>query len=152
MKRFCITAILALICVLASQAQTIFDRYADTEGVTTVYISKAMLSMMPDMKMTGMNIGPIASKLDNIRILTCEDGNILPKLKKETQSLGKGYEQLMKVTDSGDNVDIFMKSLQGGKHEYLVRVAEKSGLTIIQISGTITPADIQSMVMNHKGK
>ena len=152
MKRFYITAILTLICVLASQAQTIFDRYADTDGVTTVYISKTMLSMMPDMKTTGLNIGPIASKLDNIRVLSCEKKDLLPKLRKETQSLGKGYEQLMKVTDSGDNVDIFMKSLQGGKNEYLVRVSERSGLTLILISGSITPADIQSMVMDHKKK
>ena len=43
MKRFYITAILALICTIASYAQTIFDRYADTEGVTTVYISKAKI-------------------------------------------------------------------------------------------------------------
>lgn len=78
MKRFYITAILALICTIASYAQTIFDRYADTEGVTTVYISKAMLSMMPDMKTNGVNIGPIASKLDNIRILTCENKKLLP--------------------------------------------------------------------------
>lgn len=150
MKRFYITAILALICTIASHAQTIFDQYADTEGVTTVYISKTMLSMMPNMKTSGVNIGPIASKLDNIRILTCEDDKLLPKLRKETLSLGKGYEQLMKVTDDGDNVDIFMKSLAGGKTEYVVRVSEKSGLTVILISGTITPTDIQSMVMNNK--
>lgn len=150
MKRFYITAILAIICTIASHAQTIFDRYADTEGVTTVYISKTMLSMMPNMKTNGVNIGPIASKLDNIRILTCEDDKLLPKLRKETQSLGNGYEQLMKVTDDGDNVDIFMKSLAGGKTEYVVRVSEKSGLTVILISGAITPTDIQSMVMNNK--
>ena len=150
MKRFYITAILALICTIASYAQTIFDRYADTEGVTTVYISKAMLSMMPDMKTNGVNNGPIASKLDNIRILTCENNKLLPTLRKETLSLGKGYEQLMKVTDNGENVDIFMKSLDGGKTEYVVRVSEKAGLTVILISGAITPADIRSMVMNNK--
>lgn len=150
MKRFYITTILALICTIASYAQTIFDRYADTEGVTTVYISKAMLSMMPDMKTNGVNIGPIASKLDNIRILTCENKKLLPTLRKETLSLGKGYEQLMKVTDNGENVDIFMKSLDGGKTEYVVRVSEKAGLTVILISGAITPADIRSMVMNNK--
>ncbi len=56
----------------------------------------------------------------------------------------------MKVTDNGENVDIFMKSLDGGKTEYVVRVSEKAGLTVILISGAITPADIRSMVMNNK--
>lgn len=148
MKRFYITALLALICTFATYAQTIFDRYADTDGVTTVYISKTMLSMMPDMKASGMNIGPIASKLDNIRVLTCDNQSLLPKLKKETQSFGKDYERLMQVNDNGEKIDIFMKSLAGGKNEYIVRVAEKAELTLVLISGAITPADIREMVNN----
>lgn len=146
MKRIYITAILALLCTFASYAQTIFDRYADTDGVTTVYISKTMLSMMPDMQTNEMDISSIASKLDNIRILTCDKSSLIPKLIKETQSLGKGYEKLMQVNDSGEKVDIFMKSLAGGKNEYIVRVSEKSSLTLIQIAGAITPADIQKAV------
>ena len=31
-----------------------------------------MLSLMPDMKTEGVNIGEVASKLDNIQILSCE--------------------------------------------------------------------------------
>jgi len=150
MKRFYISAILTLICAIALHAQTIFDRYADTDGVTTVYISKTMLSMMPDMKANGVNIGPIASKLDNIRILSCEKKELIQKIKAETQSLGKGYEQLMQVNNNGETVDIYMKSHSGGKKEYLVRVSEKAGLVIILISGAITTSDIKKMVMNNK--
>ena len=32
------------------------------DGVTSVYISKAMLSLMPDMKTEGVTIGEVASK------------------------------------------------------------------------------------------
>ena len=56
----------------------------DMDGVTSVYISKAMLSLMPDMKTEGVNIGEVASKLDNIQILSCEKTDLIAKLKKET--------------------------------------------------------------------
>ena len=37
---------------------------------------------MPDMKTEGVNIGEVASKLDNIQILSCEKPDIIAKLKK----------------------------------------------------------------------
>lgn len=63
-----------------------FDKFADMDGVTSVYISKAMLSLMPDMKTEGVNIGEVASKLDNIQILSCEKPDIIAKLKKRQLS------------------------------------------------------------------
>ena len=60
MKRIYIIALFIALCTGIMSAQTtIFDRYADTDGVTTVYISKAMLRMMPDVGegAGGLNIG-----------------------------------------------------------------------------------------------
>lgn len=45
-----------------------------------------MLSLMPDMKTEGVNIGEVASKLDNIQILSCEKPDIIAKLKKRQLS------------------------------------------------------------------
>ena len=51
MKRTYIITLLLSLCSLFTYAQeSFFDKYADMEGVTSVYISKAMLSLMPDMK------------------------------------------------------------------------------------------------------
>ena len=73
MKRTYIITLLLSLCSLFTYAQdSFFDKFADMDGVTSVYISKAMLSLMPDMKTEGVNIGEVASKLDNIQILSCE--------------------------------------------------------------------------------
>ena len=53
----------------ASAQKAIFDKYEDTNGVTTIYISKTMLGMIPNVKAGKHDIGNIASKLDYIRIL-----------------------------------------------------------------------------------
>lgn len=135
-------------CAAGLRAETtIFDRYADTDGVTTVYISKAMLSMMPNLKTEGMQVSEFASKLDYIRILTCEKKSLIPKIKKDAARLvSEGYEMLMQVNDEGEKVDVYMKSLTGNKNEYLLCVTEPSEITLIVISGNITTEDIQKMV------
>ena len=78
MKRTYIITLLLSLCSLFTYAQdSFFDKFADMDGVTSVYISKAMLSLMPDMKTEGVNIGEVASKLDNIQILSCEKPDTL---------------------------------------------------------------------------
>lgn len=102
MKRTYIITLLLSLCSLFTYAQdSFFDKFADMDGVTSVYISKAMLSLMPDMKTEGVNIGEVASKLDNIQILSCEKTDIIAKLKKETAFISpkNGYEELMRIND-----------------------------------------------------
>ena len=87
MKRIYILAILTTVFSLFAQAQqSFFDKYAEMEGVTSVYISKSMLGLMPnaDSTVNGIHIGNIASRLDNIQILSCEEANVASKLRKET--------------------------------------------------------------------
>ena len=50
MKRTYIITLLLSLCSLFTYAQeSFFDKYADMEGVTSVYISKAMLSLITEM-------------------------------------------------------------------------------------------------------
>src|SRR5699024_12003963 len=60
-----------------------------------------LLSLMPNMKTEGVNIGEVASKLDNIQILSCEKPDIIAKLKKETAFISpkNGYEELMRINE-----------------------------------------------------
>ena len=47
MKRLFITLIATLLVAITLPAQeNVFDKYADSEGISTVYISKKMFSMM----------------------------------------------------------------------------------------------------------
>ena len=64
----------------ASAQKAFFDKYEDTNGVTTIYISKTMLGMIPNVKAGKRDIGKIASKLDYIRILSCEKPSLFSKL------------------------------------------------------------------------
>ena len=149
MKRTYIITLLLSLCSLFTYAQdSFFDKFADMEGVTSVYISKAMLSLMPNMKTEGVNIGEVASKLDNIQILSCEKPDIIAKLKKETAFISpkNGYQELIRINDEGEKVTIFQKQNEGKQKEFVLLCEEQNELTIIIITGNLTLQEIQSIV------
>lgn len=149
MKRTYIIALLLSLCSITSFAQdSFFDKFADMEGVTSVYISKAMLSMMPDMKAEGVNIGEIAGKLDYIQILTCEKPTLIPKIKKELEYINpkNGYEELMRVNDTGEKTTIYLKTSKNGKKEFVLLTSEKSKLTVVVIGGNLSLKEIQGTI------
>ena len=149
MKRTYIITLLLSLCSLFTYAQdSFFDKFADMDGVTSVYISKAMLSLMPDMKTEGVNIGEVASKLDNIQILSCEKPDIIAKLKKETAFISpkNGYQELIRINDEGEKVTIFQKQNEGKQKEFVLLCEEQNELTIIIITGNLTLQEIQSIV------
>lgn len=151
MKRINILVILATVFSLFAQAQqSFFDKYAEMEGITSVYISKNMLSLLPNVNSTvnGIHIGNIASRLDNIQILSSDESAIISKLRKETASINtqNGYEELMRVREDGEKTTIYFKDKKGKKKEFVLLVDEKDELTIISIVGDLTLQEIQGMI------
>ena len=151
MKRINILVILATVFSLFAQAQqSFFDKYAEMEGVTSVYISKSMLSLLPNVNSTvnGIHIGDIANCLDNIQILSSDESAIISKLRKETASINtqNGYEELMRVREDGEKTTIYFKDKKGKKKEFVLLIDEKDELTIISIVGDLTLQEIQGMI------
>jgi len=133
----------------------LFDHFSDMDGVTSVYISKTMLQMMPNMKIQdGMDIGSFAGKLDGILILTSEDENISKLMRNETAAFhnNPAYEVLMRVKDGETNVNFYIRkkseSLIG---ELIMLVDDEGEYVIIQMSGNLTMEDIQKLTkgMSH---
>ena len=152
-----ITKILLCLVVLASaltaNAQIkAFDKYADMDGVTSVYISKSMLSLFPkgQTNVNGINIGDIASRLDNIQILSADEQPIVDKLRKETSGINtrNGYEELMRVREDGEKTTIYFKDGKKDRKEFVLLVDEKDEFTIISIVGDLTLQEIQGIVNN----
>lgn len=149
MKRTYIITLLLSLCSLFTYAQdSFFDKFANMDGVTSVYISKAMLSMMPDIQTEGVNIGGVASKLDNIQILSCEKPAVIAKLKKETEFINpkNGYEELIRINDEGEKTTIYLKHDKNGKKEFVLLNNEKDEFTIIVITGNLTLQEIQGII------
>ena len=146
---------MATLCSVCSYGQqSFFDKYADMDGVTSVYISKSMLSLFPkgQTNVNGINIGDIASRLDNIQILSADEQPIVDKLRKETSHINtrNGYEELMRVREDGEKTTIYFKDGKKDKKEFVLLQDAKNEFTIISIVGDLTLQEIQGIVNNTK--
>ena len=123
----------------------LFDKYEDTNGITTIFISKTMLGMIPNVKAGNHDISEIAGKLDQLRILTCEKAALIPRILEEAKKIynSDGYEAIMRMNEDGEKVTIYQRSLRGGKNEFVLLQEDSSELNIINVKGVITLKDIQ---------
>ena len=151
MIRTLIIAIMATLCSVCSYGQqSFFDKYAEMDGVTSVYITKSMLSLFPkgQANVNGVNIGNIASRLDNIQILSADEQPIVDKLRKETSHINtrNGYEELMRVREDGEKTTIYFKDGKKDKKEFVLLQDAKDEFTIISIVGDLTLQEIQGII------
>ena len=149
-RTFIITLLITLSSVCSYGQQSFFDKYAEMEGVTSVYITKSMLSLFPkgQTSVNGVNIGNIASRLDNIQILSVDEQPIIDKLRKETSGINtrNGYEELMRVREDGEKTTIYFKDGKKNKKEFVLLVDEKNEFTIISIVGDLSLQEIQGII------
>ena len=151
MIRTLIIAIMATLCSVCSYGQqSFFDKYAEMDGVTSVYISKSMLSLFPkgQTNVNGVNIGNIADRLNNIQILSTDEQPIVDKLRKETSDINtrNGYEELMRVREDGEKTTIYFKDSKKDKKEFVLLQDAKNEFTIISIVGDLTLQEIQGII------
>lgn len=147
--RLFIILIGVVLATFSLNAQNRFDKIAEMEGVTSVYVSPKMFSMMKDSNSnTGdINIDKVAKKLTGLQILSSENPDASLLLRKETAFINpkNGYEELMRVKDEGERMFIYMKE---GKetNEYILLVDENKEFTVIILEGKLTVDEVRGIV------
>lgn len=144
-----IVLLMMIMCAADMTAQESFtDKLGTGKGVTSVFISKTMLSMMPDMKSNGKDFGAVASKLDNIQILNSENAAAAAKLKKGClQIISKNnYNYLMNVSEGSEKSGIYMKEFGRGTNQFVLLTTDKSEVSIIVLTGKLTLKDIRKVM------
>lgn len=133
--------------------EQMFEKFSSNNDISTVYISKALLSMAGNMDMGGANIKGLAGKLEKLEIYTSESKDAVKVMKEETGKLAKdkSFEVLMQVKDKGEFVTFYGKKISGDKFKDLImHVEEPNECTIIRIVGTFTMDDIQGVINDKK--
>ena len=114
--------ILLLCCVNICFAQNkLFDKYADMDDVTSVYISKKMFQMMPVMETAGLNLANLKGKIESLQILT-------------------------RVKDGKTKANFYVKQ-QGELIQELIMIADMDdgGFSVMQLLGRFTLQDVQEI-------
>lgn len=125
-----------------------FEDISNITGVEVVYITKALLGMMPNMDMPGVNIGKVAGKLESLQIYSTEEKGPAILLKRTINKLIQlgSYETLMLVKDSDSKTAFYLKSEGKDKKSELLMVTEDgSDVSVIRMLGNFTIQDIQNL-------
>lgn len=145
-------AVMALTTLNAHAQVKAFEKYSDMNGITYVYISKAMLSAISSKlnsmpSMPNVNAQALASKMSGIQLIHSEKNNMRAKLRSEVQSIVKQnkYELLMQVKEDNNKADIY-QNIGPQQSAVVMLVEEKDGVTAVVFSGKFTTEDVMKMV------
>lgn len=145
-KRLILTALICIVSIFSIKSQT-YEKLANNKEITSVYISKSMLSLAGGIDMGSADINSLMSKLEGIEIYTSEGklGQELISDEIDKMEKNKSFELLMKVKDEEDNI-IFYSRKQKDKMELVMAIKEPDESLIIRIFGDFTLEDIQKLI------
>lgn len=132
----------------------LFDRYQDTEGITSIKISKPMFSML-----NKLNIGdgeldqikPLLAKINGLKMLIIEkpDGTLDNGVQKDISSILKTlkYEILMSV-NSKDNKIKFLSAgaVNGILDDLILNISSEGNTVLMMLDGKISMDDVNNLV------
>ncbi len=126
-----------------------FDKYAGNDGITTVYISSKMFSMMAGVDLDDDEMEDVINNLKSIRILTVDDEELNNRLNFFEELASEldlsGYEELMVVKESDKDLKFLVKE-KGKRIDELLMIGGGPGQNVlISIKGDLDLQNISSI-------
>lgn len=140
--------VLFLLCSTLCFAQDkLFEKYADKDNVTSIYISKSMFQMMPDnMRAGGLDLGNLKGKIHNLQILTSENKEVKEQMKADFDAVvGKDHELLMKVKSDDTRASFFVKQKGEKISELIMLTDDEEDYVVMRLTGDFTIQDIRQI-------
>jgi hypothetical protein len=110
--------LLSIVLVLSATtffAQSVFDKFEDQDGITTVIVNKKMFSLLSKMEVNDkqeQEYVNLIKKLDNLKVFVTQSDKKSDEMKAVFDKYIKtaSLEELMRVNEKGKSVKIFVKS------------------------------------------
>ena len=145
-----ITVVVLLMLPLLCQAQkNLFDTYSDMRNVSSVYISKAMIDMNPNLFAKDIYIGKVSGQLNSVQILSTMDAYIKTGMRKDIRSLVKSskYELLMKQKSTTSTSEFYIYRKGDKVKELIMFIDGAASLKFVYLEGDMTLKDIQNIML-----
>ena len=128
-----------------------FEAISNYKGVTSVYISSAMLKNFGTSMIGNPDIRAIAGNLNSVEIIECENKKFLYTIRNYVKKIASSYnlETLARINEEGKKVTIYGYSTNGKMTYLLMSVDDDDEITIISMSGDI-PLDKVGELVNSK--
>ena len=155
MKRMVLLCTVALIA-MALNAQKddlddFFASYSGRDGYTSVIINGNLFGLLKNFD-DDPDLAYLDEKITSVRIVSRESGyagsgnSFMSELKGDIRR--GGYEELISVKDSDDDVLVMIRSSGRSVRELLI-IASGDSEAVIQIKGNLTRDDVERLSENH---
>lgn len=134
--------------MLVHAQENFFEKLSEHDEVSTVFISKTLLKMMPDMDMKAdVDLKSLANKLEKMEIYNTENKSAMDIIRKEMTKIAgnKSYESLMTIKDKESKINFYGLKDKNKFKDLIMYVNSIDGCTIIRIVGSFTTEDIQAI-------
>lgn len=155
MKKILILSLLIFICTasFAQGGRDIYNRYSGKKGVSAVYISPTMFSLMkslPDVEVESkdVNLGRIIKTFEGMYLLSVENPELSASLSAEIGNMVKSgrYELLMEAKDEGETARIYIIQKDGIVSDFLMLAEEGREVSVISIVGSMPLDELSAMI------
>ena len=122
--KFILACVLLLSPLLCQAQKNLFNKYNDMKGVSSVYISKAMMELNPNLFMKDLYIGKVAEHLNSVQVLSTHDNKVREEMAKDIRSLVQSskYELLMKQKSTVSGSEVYVNR-KGSKVKELIIIS-----------------------------
>lgn len=134
----------------------LFEKYAEKDGFTTVYISKNLFKMVREMDLDDPDVDELINKLETIKILASDSEfinennlNFYEEIMDELPI--DEYEELLVVKEKDQDVKFLVKEKNGIITELLLVVGGKDNNALISITGNIDLKHISKLASSMEG-
>ena len=153
MKRLFIVSILFMNLAFMFGQKVALKECAKKEGVTTVTLTKSMLSLFPksaNISYGGINVAEFLDKLSAINVFASPETEAANKLVEDVTKFMKtsDYSKLMSVeTKNDENINFYIQGNEEYISELILIVQSKSKESaVMQFMGKFTMEDIKQMI------
>lgn len=113
-KKF-ILSLLVLVVTNSAFGQSVFDKFEDQEKIRTVIVNKKMFTLLSKMKVEDKETQQyvnLIKKLENLKVFATQSDVKAAEMKATADKYLKSaaMEELMRITDKGKSVKIYVKS------------------------------------------
>lgn len=122
MKKLVLIIAIALAPVVTF-GQSLFDKYEDLDGVTSVVVNQKMFNMLAQIDVQtddpeADEFLNMVKKLDNLKVLTTGDAKVSGQMKADVDKYLKtaNLEELMRIKDGDQTVNFYVKNGKDENH------------------------------------
>lgn len=151
MKRLIVLLLAAFVAMSASaqNSKSIYNKYRNESGISSVYVSPSMFKMMGKVpNIEGADFSSVIKYLEAMYVIDCENPFVAKKLKTEVLDYAesKRMELMMEARDGDELVRVYTVTKDEFVTDFIMLLSENDECVFIGIEGKIDPATLGQVI------